>query len=122
MAKVSLKEIQSWNDEIYKTLNDHAKEKLQQLGYNNNDVNDIVLNYLRLLRIKSKWNELQELVEEIVELQKLVKEREVTDDDKKRYSKIKQGIFNITKLDYDDFESQILGSIRLPALNYLIYQ
>jgi len=111
MANVSVKEIQFWNNEIYKNLNDHAKEKLQQLGYSNKG-NNIVLDYLRLLRITSDWTELQELVEKI----------KVTPKGEK-YEKIKKEILDITNLDYEDdyFKSEILSNIHLDNLNYLDY-
>lgn len=109
MANVSLEQIQSWNNEIFANLNDEAKEKMLQLGYNNSG-NYILMSYLKLLRIYLNWTELQELVATI----------KVTYD-KEEYEKIKNEILQITRLDYDDFKSEILANINLNNLNYLNY-
>ena len=107
MANVSLEQIQSWNDNIFADLTDEAKERMLQLGYNNKG-NYILMSYLKLLRIDLNWTELQELVANI----------KVTYD-KEEYDKIKNEILQITGLDYDDFESEILANINLNNLNYL---
>ena len=107
MANVSLEQIQSWNDDIFADLTDEAKERMLQLGYNNKG-NYILMSYLKLLRIDLNWTELQELVANI----------KVTYD-KEKYDKIKSEILQITGLDYDDFESEILANINLNNLNYL---
>ena len=107
MANVSLEQIQSWNDAIFADLTDEAKERMLQLGYNNKG-NYILMSYLKLLRINLNWTELQELVANI----------KVTYD-KEKYDKIKSEILQITGLDYDDFESEILANINLNNLNYL---
>ena len=107
MANVSLEQIQSWNDDIFGDLTDEAKERMLQLGYNNKG-NYILMSYLKLLRINLNWTELQELVANI----------KVTYD-KEKYDKIKSEILQITGLDYDDFESEILANINLNNLNYL---
>ena len=107
MANVSLEQIQSWNNEIFADLTDEAKEKMLKLGYNNNG-NYILMSYLKLLRIDLNWTELQELVAKI----------KVTYD-KEEYNKIKNEILQITRLDYDDFKSEILANIDLDNLNYL---
>ena len=107
MANVSLEQIQSWNDNIFADLTDEAKERMLQLGYNNKG-NYILMSYLKLLRIDLNWTELQELVANI----------KVTYD-KEKYDKIKSEILQITGLDYDDFESEILANINLNNLNYL---
>ena len=107
MANVSLEQIQSWNDDIFADLTDEAKERMLQLCYNNKG-NYILMSYLKLLRINLNWTELQELVANI----------KVTYD-KEKYDKIKSEILQITGLDYDDFESEILANINLNNLNYL---
>ena len=109
MTKVSLKQIQSWNDKIFADLTDEAKEVMLKLGYDNSDSgNYILMSYLKLLRIDLNWNELQELVAKI----------EVTKDESQRYL-IKARIISITQLDYDDFKIEILANIDLNNLNYL---
>lgn len=107
MANVSLKQIQYWNDEIFAELTDEAQKRMLQLGYDNNG-NYILMSYLKLLRIDLNWTKLQELVAKI----------KVTYD-QEEYGKIKNEILQITRLDYEDFKSEILANIDLDHLNHL---
>lgn len=107
MAKVSLNEIQSWNDEIFADLTEEAKEKMLKLGYDNGG-NYILMSYLKLLRIDLNWTELQELVAEI----------EATENEVDCYF-MKMKVLSITRLDYDEFKDEILANIDLDNLNYL---
>ena len=108
MKSISLQAMKFKNVEMFAKLTEEGKKEIESLGYNNNNNNGIVNTYLNILRIDLDWPQVQYLVSLI---EKTSNESEIAE--------YKKEIYDITDLDYDEYESEILDKVKLKDITGL---
>ena len=108
MESICLRAMMFKNLEMFKSLTEEAKKEIESLGYNNNSNNGIVNTYLNILRIDLDWPQVQHLVSLIQKT-----------DNPHMLAKHKKEIYDITHLDYDEYESEILAKVKLEDITGL---
>ena len=105
MANASVTRIQFKNDSIFESLNRSEKQKVINLGYNNND-DAIVISYILLLSVGSNWKKIKDLAASIKkEKSKLIKNNEKIDS-------LRSDFYNLAGIYYNEFEYEITNTIQ----------
>ena len=105
MANASVTRIQFKNDSIFESLNSSKKQKVINLGYNNNG-DAIVISYILLLSVDSNWKKIKDLAASIKEEKsKLIKNNEKIDS-------LNSDFYDLAKIYYDEFEYEITNTIQ----------
>lgn len=108
MESIGLKAMKFKNLEMFAKLTEEGKKEIESLGYDNNSNNGIVNTYLNILRIDLDWPQVQYLVS-------LIKET----SNESKIAEYKKEIYDITHLDYDKYESEILAKVKLEDITGL---
>ena len=101
MANASVTRIQFKNDEIFAAMYIADQNKVLSLGYKNKG-NTIIDSYLILLSVGSDWGQIVQLATSI----------QATNDEN-QLEELHEEFYDITKLYFDEFKSEILRATGL---------
>ena len=108
MESIGLRAMMFKNLKMFAKLTEEGKKEIESLGYNDVSDKGVINTYLNILRIDLDWPQVQNLVSLIQKT-----------DNPHMLAKHKKEIYDITYLDYDKYESEILAKVKLKDITGL---